>query len=127
MKQEMSCPHSKTISTCPVCMIELNKITDKKSFVHSVEVAPGSYLVSPALINEIRKRTKDTEVLGGKRKGKRPPPLVPHIKGGIVIVRIPHGTPIDEATKATTWAHRLAAKINKSHEKDHYYEKGDWK
>lgn len=65
MKQEMSCPHSKTISTCPVCMIELNKITDKKSFVHSVEVAPGSYLVSPALVNEIRKRTKDSEVLGG--------------------------------------------------------------
>lgn len=62
-----------------------------------------------------------------KKKGKRPPALVPHIKGGIVIVRVPHGTPIDEATKATTWAHNLARKINKSHEKDHYYEKGDWK
>lgn len=59
-----------------------------------------------------------------KKKGKRPPALVPHIKGGIVIVRIPRSTPIDEATKASTWAHRLAAKINKSHEKDHYYEKG---
>lgn len=61
-----------------------------------------------------------------KKKGKRPKALVPHIKGGIVIVRVPHGTPIDEATKATTWAHNLARKINKSHEKDHYYEKG-WK
>lgn len=59
-----------------------------------------------------------------KKKGKRPPALVPHIKGGIVIVRIPRNTPIDEATKASTWAHRLAAKINKSHERDHYYEKG---
>ena len=46
-------------------MIELNKITDKKSFVHVVEVAPGSYLVSPTLLNEIRKRTKDSEILGG--------------------------------------------------------------
>ncbi len=62
-----------------------------------------------------------------KKKGKRPPALVPHIKGGIVIVRIPQGTPIDEATKARNWAHNLAMKINRSHEKDHYYEKGDWK
>ena len=61
-----------------------------------------------------------------KKKGKRPPALVPHIKGGIVIVRIPQGTPIDEATKARNWAHNLAMKINRSHEKDHYYEKG-WK
>ena len=62
-----------------------------------------------------------------KKKGKRPPALVPHIKSGIVIIRIPQGTPIDEATKARNWAHNLAMKINRSHEKDHYYEKGDWK
>jgi hypothetical protein len=64
---------------------------------------------------------KPSSKKGGK---KRPKPLVPHIKGGIVIVRVPHGTPIDEATKATAWARNLARKINKSHEKDHYYEKG---
>ncbi len=62
-----------------------------------------------------------------KKKGKRPPALVPHIKGGIVIVRIPRNATVDEATKAKTWAHNLAMKINRSHEKDHYYEKGDWK
>lgn len=62
----------------------------------------------------------------GKKKGKRPPALVPHIKGGIVIVRIPQNATVDEATKAKTWAHNLAMKINRSHEKDHYYEKG-WK
>lgn len=61
---------------------------------------------------------------GSKKKSKRPPALVPHIKGGIVIVRIPVGTPPAEANKATTWARNMAAKINKSHEKDHYYEKG---
>lgn len=64
---------------------------------------------------------------GGKKKSKRPPALVPHIKGGIVIVRIPKDTPPAEAAKASTWARNMAAKINKSHEKDHYYEKGDWK
>lgn len=68
-----------------------------------------------------------TKLIGktkGKRKSKRPPALIPHIKGGIVIVRIPKDTPIDEATKARNWAHNLAMKINRSHEKDHYYEKG---
>lgn len=59
-----------------------------------------------------------------KKKGKRPPALVPHIKGGIVIVRIPVNTPPAEANKATTWARNMAAKISKSHEKDHYYERG---
>ena len=71
-----------------------------------------------------------TKLIGktkGKRKSKRPPALIPHIKGGIVIVRIPRGTPTAEANKATTWARNMAAKINRSHEKDHYYEKGDWK
>lgn len=61
---------------------------------------------------------------GSKKKSKRPKALVPHIKGGIVIVRIPVGTPPAEANKAKTWARNMAAKINKSHEKDHYYEKG---
>ena len=61
-----------------------------------------------------------------KKKGKRPPTLIPHIKGGIVIVRIPQNATVDEATKARNWAHNLAMKINRSHEKDHYYEKG-WK
>lgn len=60
----------------------------------------------------------------GVGKKKRPQPLIPHIKGGIVIVRIPVNTPPAEANKATTWARNMAAKISKSHEKDHYYERG---
>lgn len=64
---------------------------------------------------------------GSKKKSKRPQALVPHIKGGIVIVRIPKDATPAEATKASTWARNMAAKINKSHEKDHWYEKSEWK
>lgn len=69
---------------------------------------------------------KPAKSKGNKHGRKNPKPLEPHIKGGIVIVRIPKNATIDEATKARNWAHNLAMKINRSHEKDHYYEKG-WK
>lgn len=92
---------------------------------------PDTFSMSNAIFNE-----SDFSKLVGKlktpakrkkKKGKRPPALIPHIEGGIVIVRIPQNATVDEATKAKTWAHNLAMKINRSHEKDHYYEKGDWK
>lgn len=84
---------------------------------------PQSVDMSNAIFN-VADFTKLIGKTKGKRKSKRPPALIPHIKGGIVIVRIPRGTPTAEANKATTWARNMAAKINKSHEKDHYYERG---
>lgn len=66
-----------------------------------------------------------------KRKIKKLKPLVPHFKPllrldgmGVVSLRIPAGTPPKERRAAEIWARNKAAKINRSHEKDHYYEKG---
>lgn len=62
-----------------------------------------------------------------KKKVKRLAPLKPHIKGGVVIMKIPAGTPPDEMRKALEWQRNVTKKINLMHEKDHYYEQGDWR
>lgn len=43
---------------------------------------------------------------------------------GVVTLRIPAGTDPKIARGAQIHARNKAAKINRSHEKDHYYEKG---
>lgn len=64
-------------------------------------------------------------------KKKKLEPLVPHYKRlarlnylGVVTLRIPAGTDPKIARGAQIHARNKAAKINRSHEKDHYYEKG---
>jgi len=66
-------------------------------------------------------------------KRKKLEPLVPYYKRlarlgymGVVTLRIPAGTDPKIARGAQIHARNKAAKINRSHEKDHYYEKG-WK
>jgi len=68
-----------------------------------------------------------------KRKIKKLKPLVPHFKPltrlgglGVVTLRIPAGTDPKIARGAHIHARNMAAKINRSHEKDHWYEKGNW-
>ncbi len=98
-----------------------------------VRMRNGVALSSPearSLPNAIFNAADFTKLIGKPSKNnkrKRPKPLIPHIKGGVVIVRIPKDATPEEAAKARTWAHNIAAKINRSHEKDYYYEKGDWK
>lgn len=35
-----------------------------KKVIHCIEIAPGAYMVSPSFAAEIRKRAKDSEVIG---------------------------------------------------------------
>lgn len=68
------------------------------------------------------------------KKRKALKPLVPHFRPltrlggmGVVTLRIPAGTDPKIARGAMIHARNKAAKINRNHEKDHWYEKGDWR
>ena len=67
-------------------------------------------------------------------KRKKLQPLVPHFKPvtrlgglGVVSLRIPRGTAPDVAKEALKKQRDMARRICLAHEKDHWYEKGDWR
>lgn len=67
------------------------------------------------------------------KKRKALKPLVPHFKPltrlgglGVVSLRIPRGTPPEIARQALQAQREKAKQICRAHEKDHWYEKGNW-
>ena len=79
---------------------------------------PEPYSLESSIFNG----TVFSKMVGLKRKNKsKHKPLIPHVEHGITVVRIPQKATVDERTKAMTWAHNIAMKISRSHERDYYY------